>query len=623
MTGAWVETAIAATVSAVATFFLTGVAVRLLPRVGLVSAPDPNHPAPVPVGGGIAIWLVVGILLTALGGTGHDVGQVARVFLGASVLFIAGVWDDVRLLLPRMKLLIQLGAATAMVVLGVTFPLGPELEWLAVPLTLLWFVGVTNAFNLVDNMDGMLPGVAAVASVFVGLFAGMTDRPEAALFSWIVAGACLGFLRYNLPPARIFLGDSGSMFLGFLLAGLAIGGSWRGLTNLAFTVLAPTLLLAVPIFNTTFVTVTRKLSGIPVSRGKADHINYRLIAHGLSRGRALLAVYALSAAGGSLGLLVLALSPLEYAAGASLFLIVLMYLGAFLYQARVHENYEEFQVERVGAGWEGSPWHRWVIRIVALAGDVVLVFAALYLAFLLRFDGQIPGDQLRNLALALPYLIAFRVGLALLMGIYETQWHYGLARDALRLVAAVLIGSLLFTAVLFLLKAPSFPRSVIVLEGVLSVLFFGFTRLGVRALGEVTVLDRWAREGRRTLIAGTADAVLPVYRSLQRRTDRSYNVIGFADDDPKAHRSLIGGVRVLGPLSRLPAIARLYGAQHVIFSLPNTAEDQVRILVRAALQAGLTVEVASLEFRSADEWLAGGWALPRSPSATAPPAAAG
>ncbi len=601
----WTEALFVAVFAAVATFALTALAVRTLPKLGLVSAPDPNHPKPVPVGGGIAIWLVVGGLLMALGGTGHDVRRVATVFLGASVLFLAGVWDDVRLLLPRMKLLIQLAAATAMVVMGVSFPLGASLEWLAVPLTLLWFVGLTNAFNLVDNMDGMLPGVAAVAALFVGLFAFLTDRPEAALFCWAVAGACVGFLRFNLPPARIFLGDSGSMFLGFLLAGLAIGGSWRGLTNLAFTVLAPTLLLAVPIFNTTFVTVTRKLSGVPLSRGKADHINYRLIAHGLSRGRALLAVYALSAAGGTLGLMVLTLSPLQYAAGASLFLIVLMYLGAFLYQARVHENYEEFQVERAGAGWEGSPWHRWVIRIMALAGDVLLVFAALYLAFMLRFDGQIPEDQIRNMGLALPYLISFRVGLALLMGIYETQWHFGLARDALRLVAAVLVGSLLFSALLFLLRAPSFPRSVIVLEGVLSLMFFAFTRLGVRALGEVTVLDRWAREGKRTIIAGTADAVLPVYRSLQRRTDRSYNVIGFADDDPKAQRSLIGGVRVLGPVARLPAIARLYGAQHVIFSLPNTEEDQIRNFVLAATQAGLTAEVASLEIRASDDWLAG------------------
>ena len=125
------------------------------------------------------------------------------------------------------------------------------------------------------------------------------------------------------------------MFLGFLLAGLAIGDSWEGGDELGFTILAPALLLAVPIFNTTFVTVTRKLSGIPVSRGKADHINYRLLAHGLSKGRALLAVYVASAISGTVGVLVVTSAPLTYGVGATLFLLLLMYLGVYLYQGRV------------------------------------------------------------------------------------------------------------------------------------------------------------------------------------------------------------------------------------------------------------------------------------------------
>jgi len=587
----------------VLSFVLTRLGVRVLPRLGLVSAPDPNHLEPVPLSGGIAVWIAVGTSLMVLGGMGHDIRSIAVLFVGASVLFVAGVWDDVRLLEPRTKLLIQLAAASAMVIAGVTFPLGEGLTWLAVPVTMLWFVGVCNAFNLVDNMDGMLPGVAAVAAVFVGIFALLTGRPETALASWIVAGACAGFLPFNLPPARVFLGDSGSMFLGFMLAGLAIGESWRGLTNLAFTILAPTLLLAVPIFNTTFITVTRKLSGVPLSRGKADHINYRLLALGLSRGRALLAVYALSAVTGCLGLLVLRLAPLSYAVGAALFLIVLMYLGAFLYQGRVQEYYEEFQVERrTGAD---SPWHRWVIRVVAVAGDVVLVVAALYVAFFLRFDGEIPPSQLANLAGVLPYLIAIRVGLALIMGIYETQWHHGVARDALRLVAAVVLGSVMFTTVLFLLRPASFPRSVMIIEGVLALLFFAFTRLGVRALGEVTTLDRWVREGRRTIIAGSAEAAVAIVRALQSQTDRTYHVIGFVDDDPKAHRSLIGGIRVLGPTSRLPALARLYGAEHVVISVPDGSSEHVRRLVRSALAADLTAEVANLSVVGAQQWLDG------------------
>jgi UDP-GlcNAc:undecaprenyl-phosphate GlcNAc-1-phosphate transferase len=589
--------------AALVTLAFTRTAMELLPRVGLVSLPDANHPRPVPVGGGIAVWMAIAGALITMAATGHEVGGLGVVFAGATVLFLAGVWDDVRLLDPRTKLLIQVGAAALMVVGGVTFPLGPQLEWVAVPVTILWFVGVCNAFNLVDNMDGMLPGVAAVAAFFVGLFTYATGRPETALLSWVVAATCVGFLPWNLPPARIFLGDSGSMFLGFLLAGLAIGESWAGLTQLGFTILAPALLLAVPIFNTTFVTVTRKLSGIPVSAGKADHINYRLLAHGLSRGRALAAVYVASAVSGTVGVLVVTSTPLAYGVGATLFLLLLMYLGVYLYQGRVAQFERDFHVERTRPGWEESPWYRWVIRVIAVAGDVALVFAAAYAAFFLRFDGAIPADQLVNLARVLPYLIVFRVGIALFLGIYETQWHHGMARDAVRLAVVVALGSLLFASVLFALRLPSFPRTVIVLEGILSLFFFALTRLGVRALGEVTSLEWGSREGRRTIIAGSSDGVLTVFRALRARGGPGYQVIGFADDDPTAHKSLVGGVRVLGPASRITALARLYGAEHVIFTFPYLDEEQLSGLVRAVLEAGLTAEVARLEVLGAGDWL--------------------
>jgi UDP-GlcNAc:undecaprenyl-phosphate GlcNAc-1-phosphate transferase len=589
--------------AALVSLAFTKAAMELLPRVGLISLPDANHPRPVPVGGGIAVWMTSAAALIAMAATGHGVGGLGVVFAGATVLFLAGLWDDIRLLDPRTKLLVQVGAAALMVVDGVTFPLGPQLEWVAVPVTILWFVGVTNAFNLIDNMDGMLPGVAAVAAFFVGLFTYATGRPETALLSWVVAGACVGFLPWNLPPARIFLGDSGSMFLGFLLAGLAIGESWAGLTTLGFTILAPALLLAVPIFNTTFVTVTRKLSGIPVSRGKADHINYRLLAHGLSRGRALAAVYVASAVSGTVGVLVVTSTPLAYGVGATLFLLLLMYLGVYLYQGRVGEFERDFNVERTRPGWEESPWYRWVIRVFAVAGDVALVFAAAYAAFFLRFDGRIPVDQLGNLAAVLPYLIVFRVGIALFLGVYETQWHHGMARDAVRLAAVVALGSLLFASLLFVLRLPSFPRTVIVLEGILSLCFFALTRLGVRALGEVTSLEWGSREGRRTIIAGSSDGVLTVFRALRGRSGPGYQVIGFADDDPTAHKSLVGGVRVLGPASRITALARLYGAEHVIFTFPYLDEEQLSGLVRAVLESGLTAEVARLEVLGAGDWL--------------------
>ena len=590
-------------VAAVAGYFLTHAAVRALPRLGLLSRPDPNHPAAVPLGGGVVLWAVALLAFVAIGALGYPPAPLANVFAGATCLFVAGLWDDARPLAPRTKLLAQLAAATLAIVSGATFPLGPGLEWLAVPLTLLWFVGLCNAFNLIDNMDGMLPGVAAAAAVFVGFFAFATDRTGTGLFAWAVAGGCLGFLRHNLPPARILLGDSGSMFLGFLLAGLAIGDSWRGMTHVGLTVLAPAMLLAVPIFNATFVTVTRKLRGVPVSRGKADHINYRLLAHGLSHGRALATVYALSVVAGALGLMAIAVAPLAYAAGAALFLVVLFYVGAFLYDGHVQERFRGFVVKPSRRGWEHSPWYRWVMLFGAVSGDVLLVFAALYLAFHLRFDGLVPADQLQNMAAVLPYLILFRVGLALLKGIYDTRWRLASTPDTFRLAGTVLLGSLLFATLVLVLRLPSFPRTVVFIEGMLTLLFVAGTRLGVRRLGEVTAREREAREGKRTIVAGSSEGLLSAYREIRAR-DGEYHVVGFVEAGSGVAMGRVQGVPVLGPISKLAALARLARAEHVVLAHPKGSGAEVDAHLRAALAAGLTAEVVKLEIVAGRTWLA-------------------
>lgn len=600
-----VEAALFAAGAGLASYLLTHSATRILPRLGLVSVPDPNHPRPVPVGGGIVLWAVVFASLSLLTVLGHPVRPLADVVLAATVLFLAGLWDDARPMAPRTKVLVQIAAASAAVISGVAFPsLGPGWAWAAAPMTLLWFVALCNAFNLIDNMDGMLPGVAATAAVFIGFFAFLTDRPATGFLAWIAAGACLGFLRHNLPPARILLGDSGSMFLGFLLAGLAIGDHpWRGMTQVGLTILVPAMLLAIPIFNATFVTVTRKLQGVPVSRGKADHINYRLLAHGLSRSRALGTVYALCVATGALGLLALAVDTLTYLAGAALFLVVLVYLAAFLHDGRVDDRQRDFRVEQSRRGWDQSPWYRWVLLIVAVSGDVLLVFASLYAAFHLRFDGAVPEAQLDNLATVLPWLILFRIGLGLLRGLYDTRWSRASFPDTFRLAGTVALGTLLFAALVMALRVPSFPRTVVALEGLITMLFLVGTRLGVRRLGELAARKRGAQHGMRTIVAGASDAVLTTYRELATRNGGDYHVIGFVEDDPRAGRGRFHGVRVLGPVSKLPALARLVRAEHVILAFPKESADAVEKHLQAVLAAGMTAEVVQLEIVAARTWL--------------------
>ena len=591
-------------VAAVAGHLLTHFATWAASCLGLLSKPGPNHPGDMPLGGGLVLGAVALLAFVVIGVRGYPAVALANVLAGAACLFAFGFWDDAYPQKPRTKLLAQLAAATLVILSGVTFPLGPGMEWVAVPLTLFWFVGLCNAFNLIDNMDGMLPGVAAATAVFVGFFAFATGRTATGLFSWAIAGACLGILRHNLPPARILLGDSGSMFLGFLLAGLAIGDSWQGMTHMGLTVLVPAMLFVVPIFNVTFVTLTRKLGGRPVSRGQADHINHHLLAHGLSHGRTLAVVYTLSVVGGVLGLMAITVAPRTYAAVAVFFVVTLFYAGAFLYDGRVQKHFPDFLLKPSCRGWAQSSRYRWFTLFGAISGDVLLGFVALYLAFYLRFDGVIPADQLQNMAAVLPYLLLCRVGLALMMGTYDTKWRFASTLDTFRLVGTVLLGSLLFATLLLPLRLPSFPRTVVVVEGMLTLFFVASTRLGIRRLGEVITPERDAREGKRTIIAGSSDGVISAYREIRARNGGDYHVIGFAEADPRIARGQTQGIPVLGPISRLVPLARLAGAEHVILAYPKRSGTDVATHLQTVLAAGLTAEIVEFKVVPGSSWLA-------------------
>ena len=262
-------------------------------RAGVMDRPSPRklHARPVPLLGGLALY-------AAIGGTAAFFAPPAPGLLGlvagATLLLLTGLWDDTRGLSPRGKLLAQAAAALLALAGGVSISFLPHplLNW---GVTVLWLVGITNAFNLLDNMDGLSAGVAAIGA---GAFALLAARyielgPEqlpTAVAGAAIAGACLGFLRHNLYHASIFMGDAGSQTLGFLLAGLAAYGSWRSPT-LPTSLLIPFLVLAYPIFDTSLVTLLRWRQGRPLTLGGKDHSSHRLVRLGLGRTETVLLIY--------------------------------------------------------------------------------------------------------------------------------------------------------------------------------------------------------------------------------------------------------------------------------------------------------------------------------------------
>ena len=289
----------------------TPLARRLAWRLGVTAQPAANryHSRPTPLLGGLAIYAAV-MLVTAGTAGRTEVRELAGILGGASLVALLGAWDDSRPLSPYAKLAGEAVAAGGLLLAGVQVTLlgqrlGGGLGAAAdLALTLLWVVALTNAANLLDNMDGALAGVTLVAATAIALLAQGSGQLLVAPLAAALAGACLGFLAFNRSPASIFMGDAGSLFLGFLLAALGIKLRFPGQSPSA-SWMVPVLVLGVPLFDTLLVVVSRLRRGLnPLKHGGKDHLAHRLVARGASPREAVQALWLLGCAAAALGLYV-------------------------------------------------------------------------------------------------------------------------------------------------------------------------------------------------------------------------------------------------------------------------------------------------------------------------------
>jgi UDP-GlcNAc:undecaprenyl-phosphate GlcNAc-1-phosphate transferase len=271
----------------IVTLTLTPVAGRIARRAGILDHPSTQkfHRESTPYLGGLALAVGLAIVGSVTAGAS---GQVAVILLGGFVLAVWGLLDDWMTLGPGVKLLIEAGAGVGLWLADVRGGLF-GVEALDLLLTVAWVIVITNAVNLLDNMDGLAAGVSAAAALtFFGIAASRRDYLVGS-FALAVAGASIGFLRHNLPPARIFLGDAGALMLGFLLAALGLKLDLVGEGGLVRSAI-PALILGVPLFDTTLVVIDRLRGRRPISRGGTDHSSHRLASQGLSHGEVVAAI---------------------------------------------------------------------------------------------------------------------------------------------------------------------------------------------------------------------------------------------------------------------------------------------------------------------------------------------
>ena len=302
-------------------------------RVGAVDVPKDTrrmHDHPIPRMGGLAIFF--GFMLSVLMFLPLT-PELRGMLLGSVIIVMLGILDDIFALPALPKFFVQIGAALIAVLEGnrIDFLSNPnifssepfwELGWLAVPITVLWIVGITNAVNLIDGLDGLACGVSTISSMTLLVIALVMEEPDVAILMGALSGACIGFLPYNLNPAKIFMGDTGSTFLGFILAVVSIQGLFKFYAIISFAV--PFLMLGLPIFDTCFAFIRRIAHGQSPMRADRSHVHHRLIDMGFSQKQAVAVLYVISAILGLSAVVLTTSGPLK----AMLFLFALCVAGA-------------------------------------------------------------------------------------------------------------------------------------------------------------------------------------------------------------------------------------------------------------------------------------------------------
>lgn len=556
-------------------------------RYGFVAKPktDRWHKKPTAMLGGVVMWLSV--VITSIAFSLQTV-YGKYILLASTFLFLVGLVDDLIHIKPYQKLIGQILGSAYVVYYGLSLPWTSSVL-LNMALAIFWLIGITNAINLLDNMDGLASGIAIIAAGFLALSFVTTAQYTEALIMMIFAAALLGFLFYNSNPASIFMGDCGSMFVGFFLASSALINVSGGRSRSLLPVLAvPILVLFIPIFDTTFVTVLRKLSGRAASQGGRDHTSHRLVALGMSERHAVLMLYGFAALSGVLAILVQNTRLDISLAAIAGFTIVLTLVGVYLAGVKVYDQSEE------ELALKEKPLYTFLVdvsykrRIFEVLLDVVLVTLAYWSAYAINFPPTSPAWNL--FFRTLPVLVFIKMSVFLVVGVYRGLWRYTSMSDLIVFGKAVVLGSVASLLVLlFAFRFEGFSRKVFVIDAVLMFLFLAGSRLAFRLFRQILPAVT-KQNGRRVLIYGAGDAGELLLRELRNNRELELSPIGFLDDDPAKSGKVIHGLRVFGGNGDLGAVCAQHEIDAVVISSTKMTEERVQEVLRCCSEKQIEVK---------------------------------
>jgi UDP-GlcNAc:undecaprenyl-phosphate/decaprenyl-phosphate GlcNAc-1-phosphate transferase len=560
--------------------FLTPWVIDLAGRVGAIDKPNERkvHSQPTPRLGGVAIFLSVFMSLIAffvldpkfIVNTWIASREGLFLFGSLALVLLLGIWDDIRSLRPAQKFLGQLLLSVLMYFAGFSvtkvssiFGAGfLNVGMLDFPITVLWIIGVTNAINLIDGLDGLAAGVALIASMTMLPMALMQGDIGSAILIFLLAGALLGFLRYNFNPAKIFLGDSGSLFLGFMLAVLSVKSSTKITTG--FALLLPILALGLPIMDTLLSMLRRILRPAPAPSpdGKKEiskfgsmfqpdrsHIHHKLISKGFSHRNAVLVLYMVSC---GLGLAAFAITMVNNFIGS----IILMAVGVAVVIGIRRLQYKEMAVLQNGTLlplYDKPIMNRESFQIFFDLGFILISYA---LAFFMVNSGSIADPMGREFFKRITIVAATQLAVFIFSGQYKRTYQFFGIGDAMTLVRTLILAVVVAGLALAVFLPPfrQVNLIILILDNFFLASFVLGMRVSFRALQYLSRKD--PVEGRRVIIYGAdVNGSMMLERMLESNI-RSWIPVGFVDDNPSMEGKYLNGYPVFGGHWKLEKLIR-------------------------------------------------------------------
>ena len=567
---------------------------------GWVAKPkeDRWHTRPTALMGGVAIVLAFSITLasTLLFSPTDTLAKYLPLLVSAALVFVLGLVDDLYHLSPQTKLVGQLIAAVLLVYFGF------KIDWftsytLNTFVSIFWLVAITNAFNLLDNMDGLAAGIALISAFFLALInlASPTLGPSngQVLVSAVFMGSLLGFLLYNFHPASFFMGDSGSLFIGLLLAGLTTKQQILHSTQVLPIIIVPFLILFIPILDTGFVSLTRTFFMRSIARGGKDHSSHRLVAIGLPERTAVLTLYSFSVAGGIVALVGALYTAHAFFICLVVFSLVSLFFWIYLGRIRVYPEGERTLIERNRALttlWISFTYKKRVFEVLL---DALLISFGYWLSHVLRFEGSLYNAIFPLFLKSLPIALGSLLLSYFAFGVYRGVWRYTGVPDLLAYSKAVSVGvalSILLTWLRYGFEGYSW--SVFAIFWAVCLISVAGSRLSFRMISE-SLRRKSMTNGRRVLIYGAGDKGVMTLREIINNEGLGLTPVGFIDDDVRKHKSRIRGYEVLGGLESLErAVTRLEVSEVIVASKKIPPQN---IRTTSTVCEGLGVNLRNME----------------------------